>query len=124
LPNRGKRILVVEDEADVANSLRMLLASIGHTAVEIAESAEQALKLAEDAKFDVIITDFALGKMTGIDLARAVKSKHPGQPFVLITAYAESLELGKVRLSDFVSVLGKPFSLEDLKQALALAFQS
>ena len=120
-PANGRRILIVDDEEAVAKSLKMVLTNLGHS-IEIAENVEQALKLFDNAKYDLIMTDFALGKLTGLDLARAIKSKSPSMPIILITAYAESLSAGTGRLSDFVCVLGKPFSLQEIQGAIAKAF--
>ena len=116
-----KRILVVDDEPPVAETIRIILTMSGHT-VEIAESVEQALRLFEVGKYDLIFTDYALGKLTGLDLARTIKSKSPTQPIILITGYAESLELREGRLADTDLMMGKPFSLEEMYAALAKFF--
>lgn len=117
----AKHILVVDDEEAVAISIKLVLTRLGYTA-EIAENAERGLRVFDASKHHLIITDFALGRMTGIDLARAVKAKHPDVPIILITAYAESI--GRNRLADFAAVLGKPFTIEEIKAALAKAFQT
>jgi len=115
-----KRILVVEDNDLVAKSLQVLLARIGYE-VEIGEDGERGLMLYDRDRHDIIITDFALGKMTGLELARAIKLKNPAQPIILMTAYGEALNIRKERLSDFVALLGKPFSQQELTDALQKA---
>ena len=116
-----KRILVVDDEPQVAQTIRMVLTYGGHT-VEIAEDGNGALAKFEPGKFDLIISDFALGKMNGLELARIVKQRSPGQKFMLITAYAESVAMGPERLSNIDFLLGKPFSLEQLQEGLTKIF--
>jgi len=116
-----KRILVVDDEPQVAQTIRMVLTYGGHT-VEIAEDGNGALAKFEPGKFDLIISDFALGKMNGLELARIVKQRTPGQKFMLITAYAESVAMGPERLSNIDFLLGKPFSLEQLQEGLTKIF--
>lgn len=116
-----KRILVVDDEPQVAQTIRMVLAYGGHS-VEIADDANRALSLYEDGKYDLIISDFALGKMNGLELARTIKARNPKQPFMLITAYAESVAMGPERLANIDFLLGKPFSLEQLQEGMDKIF--
>src|SRR5579859_6828014 len=86
-----RRILVVDDEPFVCDAVKMMLAFDGHT-VETANSGKDALELLEKKKFDVVITDFAMPAMKGDELAAAIKARCPGQPVVMITAYAEMLQ--------------------------------
>lgn len=93
-----KHILVVEDEEAVAISLKIVLMKFGHT-VELAKNGEQALRQFDENKHDFIFTDFTMGKMTGIELARAIKAKCPDMPIILVTAYGQSLGVEKERLA-------------------------
>jgi two-component system, OmpR family, response regulator VicR len=117
----AKRILVVDDEPQVAETIRMVLTYGGHS-VEIAEDGNLALSKFEAGKYDLIITDFALGKMNGLELARTIKSRSATQPIMLITAYAESVAMGEDRLANIDFLLGKPFSLEQLQEGLKKIF--
>ncbi len=116
-----KKILVVDDEPQVAQTIRMVLAYGGHT-VEIADDGSRALSMYEVGKYDLIISDFALGKMNGLELARAIKARCATQPIMLITAYAESVAMGAERLANIDFLLGKPFSLEQLQEGLDKIF--
>jgi len=87
----GRRILVVDDEPLVCDSIRRMLAVDGYQ-VETATSGEAALALLGKDKFDVIITDYELPLMNGDELAAAIKALDPNLPIALITAYAESLQ--------------------------------
>ncbi len=117
----AKRILVVDDEPQVAETIRMVLTYSGHT-VEIAEDANLALQKFEAGKYDLVITDFALGKMNGLELARLIKQQSATQPIMLITAYAESVAMGEERLANVNFLLGKPFSLTQLQEGLNKIF--
>jgi len=117
----SKRILVVDDEPAVADTIRMVLAFRGHT-VEVADSAESALTRFEPGKYDLVITDLSLPKMDGLALAGAIKERSPTQPVILITAYAESIQSDKERLSKVDFLMGKPFSLQQLQEALIKIF--
>lgn len=113
----GKRILVVDDEPFVCDAVRMMLAFDGHE-VETANSGQEALALFEKGKFDVVITDFAMPAMKGDELAIAIKAKAPDQPIVMITAYAEMLHASGNPLKGVDFMIGKPFLLENLRDAI------
>ncbi len=113
-----KRILVVDDEPFVCDAVKMMLAFDGHDVVT-ASNGKEALGLFEQGKFDVVITDFAMPGMKGDELAAAVKARSPGQPVVMITAYAEMLHSSGKTLPGVDHVVSKPFLLEDLREALA-----
>lgn len=116
-----KRILVVDDEPQVADTIRMVLAISGHK-IEIAQDAKLALAVFEAGKYDLVISDFSLGNMNGLALARAIKERAPQQPIILITAYAESMAMKKDELRDINFLLGKPFALGELQGALEAIF--
>ncbi|HWW02620.1 MAG TPA: response regulator [Candidatus Acidoferrum sp.] len=115
-----RRILVVDDEPFVCDAVKMMLAFDGHV-VETASSAKEALELFDQGKFDLVFTDFAMPDMKGDELAAALKARNPGQPVVLITAYAEMLRFTGNPLSGIDCVISKPFLLEDLRAAIAKA---
>jgi two-component system, NtrC family, response regulator AtoC len=115
-----KRILVVDDEPFVAEAIKMMLGFDGHE-VEIATSGKEALAILETDTFDLVITDFAMRSMKGDALAAAIKSLLPKQPVVMITAYAEMLQSSGHPLPGVDFLIGKPFLLEDLRQAVSNA---
>jgi CheY-like chemotaxis protein len=117
----AKRILVVDDEPQVADTIRMVLVMSGHK-VEVTESASQALGVYEAGKYDLVISDYSLGKMNGLELARLIKEKCATQPFILITAYAETMALKKEALINVDYLMGKPFPLTQLQEALETVF--
>jgi CheY-like chemotaxis protein len=85
-----------------------------------ASSGAHALELLDsDAGFDVLITDYAMPGMTGLDLATQVKSARPKLPIVLATGYAE---LPPDMLIDFPR-LNKPYSQEQLAEILAASLR-
>lgn len=96
----------------------MMLTFDGHE-VYTANSAREALDVFEKDKFDLVITDFAMPVMKGDELAVAIKERAPGQPVIMITAYAEMLETSGNPLSGVDRMISKPFLLDDLREAIA-----
>ena len=92
----AKRILVVEDEVIAAQTLQTVLTVDGHS-VDLAKDGQQGLAMFQADHYDLVITDFRLGSMDGLELAAAVKEYSPSTPVVLITAYSANMEsMGKV----------------------------
>ena len=118
-----KRILVVDDEPFVCDAVRLMLTFDGHQ-VETASSAKAALEMFAPGKYDLVITDYAMPQMKGDELANQLRARAPGQPVVLITAYAEMLKAAHSPLTGIDSVVSKPFLLDDLRAAIAKATES
>ncbi len=114
----GRRILVVDDEPMVCDSLRRMLAADGHR-VETAASGQAALALFQKSRFDLIIVDYEVPGMNGDELAAAIKALAPHQPVLMITAYPETLAASGNPLVGVDLVLSKPFDLQELRRAVA-----
>ncbi|MGB7745972.1 MAG: response regulator [Verrucomicrobiia bacterium] len=108
------RILVVDDESAVSDTVKMLLKIDGHE-VETTNSSTEALGLFESGRFDLVFTDFAMPGMNGHQLAAAIKAGAPDQPVIMITGHAGTL----LPSPDVDFVVGKPFLLEHLREAIA-----
>lgn len=110
-------VLAVDDDILVRMGTVAMLEDLGHTVRE-ANSGEEALSiLAEGAKIDLVVTDQAMPRMTGVQLAEAILAEQPNLPIILATGYAE-LPSG---LGSVLPRLSKPFSQEQLAQALNAA---
>ncbi len=95
----------------------MMLTFDGHS-VKITNSAKEALTILETEKFDLVITDFAMPAMKGDELAIAIKARLPQQPVIMITAYAEMIQSAGNALPGVDCLIGKPFLLENLREAI------
>jgi CheY-like chemotaxis protein len=107
------RVLVVDDDALVLMSTTDMLEDLGHAVVAV-ESGDHALTQLEAATFDLIITDHAMPRMTGSQLADQVRARYPALNIILASGYAE---LPPDALGD-VERLSKPFSQADLANAV------
>jgi CheY-like chemotaxis protein len=110
-----KRILLVDDQRPVRDSIHLLLGLDGHIVVGAANGVE-ALALFKPDHFDLVITDFEMPQMKGNELATRIKQVSPSQPILMTTAYAERLGNADNPVD---AVLNKPFQLEDLRRAIA-----
>jgi CheY-like chemotaxis protein len=110
----------VDDEPLVCDAVRMMLVFDGHK-VQAVHSGKEALNLLEKRTFDVVITDYEMPEMKGDELAATIKTRTPGQPVVMITAYAETLQASGNPLTGVDFVISKPFVLENLREAILKA---
>jgi signal transduction histidine kinase/CheY-like chemotaxis protein len=113
------RILVVDDEQAVREVLTDSLVEDGHTVVTAASGPECLARLADGAKVDVVLTDLGMPEMTGWDVARAVRARHPGLPVGLITGWAVALDISEEERRAVDFILAKPYTTEALRSVLA-----
>src|ERR1700761_1663661 len=115
----GLSILVVDDDPLIAMTMNAVLTDMGHQSRE-AHSGKVALELLETGcVVDVIITDYALPGMTGIQFAERVKAQWPALPVILASGYSE---LPEDSGADIIR-LPKPYGRADLIRAINLATQ-
>jgi PAS domain S-box-containing protein len=112
----GGRILIVEDNADVALSVEQTVEELGYVPL-VVNSAEAALsELAQDAsRFAAVFSDVVMAGMNGIDLGKAVRRLHPALPFVLSSGYSYVLAMNP---DHGFTLLPKPYALEELASTL------
>jgi len=88
--SRRRGILIVEDEPQICMLLKAHLEIRMPTVdVETAASAEEGLDRLKTREFDLILSDFHLPKMNGVDFLRAARREHPGSRRVLMTGAPE-----------------------------------
>ena len=121
--NAGKKILLVDDEPSVSKAIKMLLEHDGYK-VQVAESGEAALLLFERDQFDLVITDFSMTGMTGGVLAGRIKKLRPSQPVIMATASIYTIDPADHPRHVVDYILDKPFSLQELREAIARIFPS
>jgi DNA-binding NtrC family response regulator len=83
------RVLVVDDDVKVADSLVQVLTATGHQAVA-AYSAEAAIKLAEKLNPEAVVTDVVMGPVSGIELTNHIREHYPGCRVLLFSGYAST----------------------------------
>jgi two-component system cell cycle sensor histidine kinase/response regulator CckA len=113
-------ILVVDDETTVGEFMRELLETWGLQA-DCVSSGQTALDLVVAApdRFDAVITDQSMPRMSGLRLAQALHAVRPGLPVILYTGYAEGLARSELEAAGIRKVLAKPVDPGALEAALA-----
>ncbi|NKL75190.1 hybrid sensor histidine kinase/response regulator [Rhizobium leguminosarum] len=112
---RRLRIVAVDDDGLVLMNTTLMLEDLGHTVFE-AMAGPEALDILRKQQVDLVICDHAMPRMTGAQLAQAIRSEWPDIPIILATGYAE-IPQG----ADIVDLprLGKPFSQAQLAEAIS-----
>ena len=112
------RILLVDDDTEVREVIAAMLRDAGHSVSEVG-GGEEALRLVrQKVAFDLVITDYAMPDMSGVDLAGRLDELRPALPVILLTGFAESADLTLARQS---RVVRKPVSSGDLLAAVEAA---
>ena len=83
--NKPRTVLVVDDEADLRETLQSMLSANGIRAILAADGAEALRLIDEGQPFDLLLVDYAMPAMNGGELAQRVRSKRPNVPIVFVT---------------------------------------
>jgi PAS domain S-box-containing protein len=114
------RVLVIDDDRDVADSLVILLEMLGAT-VQVAYCGEEGLALLQAFRPDVVLVDLGLPGIDGYETARRIRALTEGRPvrLVALTGWGESDILARAREAGFDQKLTKPASFDSLQEAIA-----
>jgi two-component system chemotaxis response regulator CheY len=118
------KVLVVDDFATMRRILRNILKQIGFTNISEADDGKTALKELKKKKYDLILCDWNMPEMSGIDLLKEIKSDDELKsiPFVMVTAEAQKdniVEAVKAGVSNYIV---KPFTAETVSEKLKKVF--
>lgn len=114
------KILLVDDDRNIRQTLAVSLKTWGHEVVA-ASNSEEAVKALSSDRFDFMLTDFKLGGKTGIELVRAAKERDPGIVSVVMTAFASFDNAVQAIKEGAFDYLPKPFSNAQLEHVLSKA---
>jgi PAS domain S-box-containing protein len=117
------RILLVDDEAAVQNTLRAYLEVEGHE-VRTAENYDSAISWLNSDCLDLIVTDVILGKRTGLDILKAAKKTQPDTPVIVITGQPSLNTASRCVKDGAFDLLEKPLSQSDFIDATRKAIKN
>ncbi len=115
------KIIVVDDEVEILNSLKIYLEYNGYV-VEVAASAKEALAIMDQTKFNIALLDINMPEMDGIELLQEMKSRDFSIQVIMMTAYTTFDKTLKSLQSGAIDYVLKP--IEDLNDLLDLVKES
>ncbi|UPZ14494.1 response regulator transcription factor [Flavobacterium humidisoli] len=116
-------ILIVEDEVGIVQFLKQGLQEEGYQ-ITTAADGSKGFELVQEQKFDLILLDWMLPKINGLDLCKAIRVKDQTTPIIFLTAkdtVQETIEGLKAGANDYIK---KPFSFEELVERIKVHFRS
>ena len=116
-------ILIAEDEEAVRCFVSRALELRGHKVTAVADGGE-ALDALEREEYDLLLTDIVMPVMDGIALALKASAVYPALPILMMTGYAHEKQRAHNLDALIHEVISKPFSLEDLCQAVETALEN
>lgn len=117
----NKRILIVEDESIIAFGFRSLVKMLGYEVAAIVPSGEEAVRMNDNLRPDLILMDIHLsGEIDGIEAARRISEKKP-VPIVYLTASSDAATMERARSTDHSGFMVKPVTIEDMRETITQA---
>ncbi len=118
----GLKILVSEDDKDLAESYKMILQGRGHLVtvttdgIECLQAYKNSLKRGKEtgSNFDVVLLDQQMPGMNGIDVAKAIQQLNPQQRLIFITGYSNEVVKKLEEMGENIEIMNKPFQLQAL----------
>lgn len=113
----GKRILIIDDEKLVVESLKKLLKREGYDA-SIAKNGTEAMEQIQEGDYDLIVSDIRMPDINGIEIVKKIREhlKQNGKqpvPEILITGYASKENLQEAEKLNVADYIYKPFNIKD-----------
>ena len=120
--SRKPRILVVDDEEIVRRNMSHVLLKENY-AVQTAKDGYEALAAVEKTEFDVVLTDFKMDKMDGLEVLAKIKARSPNTQVIMITGYATINTAVEAMKKGAFHYIAKPFKLDDVRNVVNQALE-
>ena len=114
---RKPRVLVVDDEPDMAESCAFFLDRAGYE-VATAQSGFEALESLDRQPYSVVITDVKMPRMSGATLAERVRHRHPDVKIIFVSGFTEESIFGQVPLDPNITFVQKPYTPRSILRVL------
>lgn len=125
MPDSNMKILVVDDMSSMRRIIKNTLKQLGYPNVEEADDGDQALEKVCNEPFDLVISDWNMPKMNGLDLLKAIRQnpKLSPLPVLMVTTEAEMDHILEAIRSGVNSYILKPFTPETMKEKIDKVFK-
>ena len=120
----GMKVLVVDDFAAMRRILKNVLGQIGLTNIIEADDGTTAIDVLKDNKIDLIVSDWNMPKMSGLDLLKTVRSNEDTKdtPFLMVTAASQKDDVLEAVQAGVSNYIVKPFTADTVKEKLGKIF--
>ena len=112
------KILLIDDDEWIRDSLSLFFEGEGCN-LKALESAGEGLKILKNENYDIIIADYRLPDMDGLELFKRIQESHPNAFKILITAYGSKKLLSRAREMGIHDFIEKPFTSETIENSLS-----
>ena len=124
MPDTSMKVLVVDDFATMRRIVKNILTQLGYKSIVEADDGTTALAILKQEKIDLIISDWNMPKMTGLDLLKNVRAdpNMATTPFIMVTAEAQQDNIilaVKAKVSQYIV---KPFTADTLGEKIKKVF--
>lgn len=121
---KNLRILIVEDDPLIADSLKDILEILGHEAVGIAADAKSAVDICNESEVDIALLDIQIGgDIDGVELAEIINDDFD-IPFIFTTAFADNETVSRAKEKGPFGYLVKPYGTKDINAAIEIAIDA
>lgn len=119
--DKNMRVLIVDDYKTMLRIVRNLLKQLGFMNVDEATDGSMALQLLRNAQYGLVISDWNMEPMTGLQLLKEVRAdpKLKGVPFIMVTAESKSENVIAAKEAGVSNYIVKPFNAETLKTKMS-----
>ncbi|NKE73081.1 chemotaxis response regulator CheY [Candidatus Manganitrophus noduliformans] len=120
------KILVVDDMSSMRRIIKNTLKQLGYPNTDEAEDGDKALEMVRNAPFDLVVSDWNMPNMNGLDLLKAIRQdpKLSALPVLMVTTEAEMDHILEAIRSGVNSYILKPFTPETMKEKIDKVFKN
>lgn len=111
-------VLIVDDYKTMLRVIRNLLNQIGFREIDEATDGQMALGMMGKKKYDLVISDWNMEPMTGLDLLKSVRAANNNVPFIMVTAESKTENIIAAKTAGVNNYIVKPFNADTLKSKI------
>ncbi|WDT75362.1 MAG: chemotaxis response regulator CheY [Candidatus Manganitrophus sp.] len=125
MPDPNMKILVVDDMSSMRRIIKNTLKQLGYPNTDEAEDGDRALEMVRNTPFDLVVSDWNMPNMNGLDLLKAIRQdpKLSALPVLMVTTEAEMDHILEAIRSGVNSYILKPFTPETMKEKIDKVFK-